>query len=208
MRRWILAAAMACAAAGAGAQSLTPEQLKAMIDQRVAAQNPYQELLNDPDPARSMAAMEIMMESGDAVLFRMALEFGVTAANPTVRRRAVEAFMSSGPVLTARFDGTNSKGDDFVKRIRQFGGNIGPDGIAFIRFDIGQYEATKQCYLWEGSDNCAVSVNADGVFLSGNFGGYNTVSARLALNESGELVGSSALGSVQDAIPTTIRIID
>lgn len=44
-----------------------------MVDQQMSNLNPYQELLNNPDPARSLAAMKVMLESGDEALVRMAL---------------------------------------------------------------------------------------------------------------------------------------
>ena len=34
-----------------------------MLDEQKSTPNPYAELLNDPDPARSSGAMKIMMES-------------------------------------------------------------------------------------------------------------------------------------------------
>lgn len=101
--------------AGATAQSLTPEQLQAMIDQRVNQQNPYQTLLADPDPERSLAAMQIMLESGDKNLIRLGLQFGLLSPNPQVRRIAVEAYIATSPVLTLRLDGTNVKDRDYAQ---------------------------------------------------------------------------------------------
>ena len=97
MKRLFLAATLIPLATIATAQTLTPEEISALVDKRMKELNPYQNLLNDPDPDRSLAAMQIMMESGDPDLTRMALEFGLLSPNPSVKRIAFEAWLSTGP---------------------------------------------------------------------------------------------------------------
>ena len=141
MLRSSLLALSLCASAAFG-QSLTPDQIRGLIDERVNSLNPYAELLNDPDPARSLAALRIMMESGDDTLVQMALEFGLLSADPVVRRTAFESFLSTGPILSIRFDGSaHQDTGQFASwvTVSAWSGTVGPDHIAFWRVPIGDY---------------------------------------------------------------------
>lgn len=70
-----------------------------MVDKRAAAADPFQALLNDPNPIRSMAAMELMIESGVPHLVRTAVDFGLLSALPEIRRAAVFGFLTTRPTL-------------------------------------------------------------------------------------------------------------
>jgi hypothetical protein len=197
---------------GATAQSLTPEQLQAMIDQRVNQQNPYQTLLADPDPERSLAAMQIMLESGDKNLIRLALQFGLLSPNPQVRKTAVEAYIATGPVLTLRLDGANVKDNRYLDMVRaHLGGVVDPDRIGFARLDVGELSEDGSCYLQAEKRNCLFTVNSDGVFLSA-IGEVRSstivVNARLIVNDSGQLEGAASLFGLDEAVPVTIQLLE
>lgn len=194
---------------GALSQSLTPEELEAMIDERVNAQNPYQALLADPDPERSLAAMQIMLESGDSDLTRMALEFGLLSPNPTVRRIAVEAFMATGPVLSIRFDGTESDDSDFVDVIRStLSGTLDANGVGYAQTAVGPLSEDGSCFVDTVHGRCLVTINNDGLFLSITPGTYRYVTARMVVNDSGQLEGVANLRGVSEPIPITIQLLD
>lgn len=200
-----IVAALCLAATPVASQSLTADQLKALVDERVSAQNPFAELLNDPDPARSLAAMEIMLESGDAPLVRMALEFGLLSTNPTVRRTAVEAFLTTKPVLSIRFDGSALDGERYYKtRMTGEGVTLTPEGIGYWRMKVGEYDAEKGCFLLASGSGCFVTVNSDGVILQN--AGYMT--GRLVINDTGGLEGSATLYQVDTPLPVSVRLID
>lgn len=197
-------------AASATAQSITPDELEAMINERVNAQNPYQSFLADPDPQRSLAAMQIMLESGDDDLVRMALEFGLLSPNPTVRRIAVEAFMATGPILSIRFDGSATEDNDYVSFVRsRMSGTVDPDGVGFARATVGPLSGDGNCFVDTYRGACLVTVNSDGVFLSGHLGASSPwFSARMIVNDEGQLEGTASLYNVSDPIPVTIQLLD
>lgn len=186
------------------AQSLTVEELRAKIDQRVAAVNPYQELLADPDPARSMAAVEIMLESKDVVLERMAIEFGLLSSSPAVRRRALDAYLAAGPSLTMRLDGSKTESPSFAQLLRgSWRGSVDADGVAYTTWKVGGFDESEGCYLFEGYSQCFVKVSANGVAISGS-----NLSAQLQNDGSGTLSGVASLGGVTESIPITIDLVD
>jgi len=59
----IIASAIMSYATFASAQ-MTPEDLKAQVDSRSGNLSGFQELLDDPNPRRSLAAVEGMLASG------------------------------------------------------------------------------------------------------------------------------------------------
>lgn len=192
------------AAVPLSAQTLTPEQLRAMVDERVATQNPFEELLNDPDPARSLAAMEIMLESGDSTLTRMALEFGLLSTNPTVRRTAVEAYLKSKPVLSLRFDTSVTESRNLQGTIQRMSGTLSPEKIAYVRMQVGEYNTDNKCYMLMSGADCFLTVNADGILLQNE----GWVSGRVEIGEAGGLEGSALLWNVSESIPLTIQLLD
>lgn len=206
----VLAAIMVASSlfgAAATAQSLSPEEIKAMIDQRVSALNPYQELLNDPDPARSLSAMQIMLESGDKDLTRMALEFGLLSPNPAVKRAAFESYLMSGPIISIRFDGSKVKDTDFDNRMRDdWNGNLTPERIGYWRIGVGEMLSDKKCHAnthRNFTDSCFVTVNADGVFLT-----PHNMSGRGVIDDNGVLAGFATLTYVDEPVPFTIQLLD
>jgi len=204
MKRLLLAAVVFPFATFVSAQSLTPEELTALIDKRVKALNPYQNLLNDPDPDRSLAAMQIMMESGDKDLMRMALEFGLLSPNLSVKRIAFETWLSSGPVMSFRFDGTDIKDRHYSNTVRSsWNGTI--DGTTgYWRIQVGKRIEEKRCYAnTYDIDKCFITVNSDGVFLT-----PRSFNARGALTDDGRLDGVGSMYNVDEPVPFSVQLID
>lgn len=210
MSRYLCTAAIIAAFAGASfAQSLTPEQIAAMVDEKVNGQSPYAALLNDPDPERSRAAMQIMLESGDPELVRMALEFGLLSTDPTVKRTALEAYLTTKPVLSIRFDGSGlgenrSDPANFQSRMTGQDATHTPDGQGYWRMQVGDYNAENKCFLLSNGNGCFVTVNSDGVMLQ--FEGW--MSARTVVGDAGDLEGSATLYQVRSPVPVSVKLLD
>ncbi|MBK0328408.1 hypothetical protein I5535_14050 [Rhodobacteraceae bacterium F11138] len=191
-----------------GAQTPTPEEIAAMVDKRVSERNPYAELLNDPDPQRSLAAMQIMLEGGDADLRRMALEFGVLSPNPVVRRSAVESYLKSGPVLTLKFEGGDDPGANYSSTVQgYYSGSTEPGNIGYWKIQVGEFSPESGCYLHVNARaGCFVTVNSNGVYLTHDQ--YDLLAARTNVNDAGLLEGYAKIYQVADPIPVTVQLID
>ncbi|MEM6727379.1 MAG: hypothetical protein AAF618_02655 [Pseudomonadota bacterium] len=208
-RSLFASACIALSGASAGAQSLTPEEVAALVDQRLNELNPYQSLLADPDPDRSFAAMQIMLESGDPVLMRMAIEFGLLSPNSAVRREAVEALLSSGPILTVVIDASGSEDlRNFGWNINRLAGTSDAENKGYIRLAVGEKSEEAECFLWRETSTCLFTVNADGVFLNVENSGTRFVVSRLTSDDAGNLVGSATLYNTKGSFPASIRLID
>ena len=186
------------------AQSLSPEDISKLVDKQMSDLNPYQALLNDPDPQRSQAAMKIMLESGDRSLQNMALEFGLLSPNPTVKRAAFEGYLATGPILSLKFDGSAVKDGDYKNIITgNYNGTL-DNGIGYWRVPVGKYLAEQKCYSSSVDENeCFITVNSDGVFVT-----PQRFNGRAVVSETGTLEGSGSIYAVEEPVPFTVQLID
>ncbi|MEL6574220.1 MAG: hypothetical protein AAFQ64_21460 [Pseudomonadota bacterium] len=198
----LIASVFACS--GAYSQSLSVEELQAQIDARVEALNPYQELLADPDPDRSMAAMDIMITSGDPILVDMAIEFGLLSSNPDVREMALNGFLATGPTLTIAFDGSVTDDSAFRRvLLGSWQGAEGENSVVYATWKIGPFNEALSCYEFDGySGQCYMRISPGGVSLSGS-----NLSGQLSNDGSGQLNGTVSINAVPEPIPTTINLL-
>lgn len=192
------------AAVPVSGQSLSPEDISKIVDQRMNDLNPYQILLNDPDPDRSRLAMQVMLESGDTELVRMALEFGLLSPNPGVKRTAFEAWLKTSPILSFRFDGTDIKDTDFENIVKGYWNGTISDSVGYWRIAVATFIDEKKCYSNDYRPNeCFITVNSDGVFLT-----PDRLNARAVISEAGRLEGAGTMYAVDEPVPFTIQLVD
>lgn len=185
-------AALLLAMGAAQAQSISVEDLRAQVDERVGEMNGYQELLSDPNPARAIAAMEIMMGSGDATLQRMAVEFGIFSTNPSVRAAALKAYLDAKPTLTVFVTLGEAFEEDqrsWVQgQINRLGGTAGDGQEGFLSIPVGAYDAAQSCYTYASDEReCLMRVSDQVASIR-----LLRIWSALSMNEAGELVGAAS----------------
>ncbi len=186
------------------AQSLSPEEIAAIIDEKVNNLNPYQALLNDPDPERGRLAMEVMLDSGDPELVRLALGFGLLSPNPTVKRTAFETWLKTGPILSLRFDGAEVKDTSFAGTVTSNWNGTLSDGVGYWRIAVGEFLPEQKCYAnTYHKDKCFITVNSDGVFLTPQY-----MNARATITDAGVLEGTGTMYAVDEPVPFSVQLID
>ena len=201
MRAVIIAISVALASPALG-QSISASDIAGQIDSKLAGQSEYRALLDDPDPRRSRAAMQIMMESGDVDLSRMALDFGMTSTDPVVRRLALEAFLNSRPALQVTFDGRGLDGDrHFKSNLSRLGGTVSANGFGFASLRLGEWDEEKSCWLWNGATDCGARLTDAGASIT-ILGSWS----QLFLNENGDLQGETNLHNVAQPVAFLIPV--
>lgn len=68
--------------------ALTPSDINSMIDERQNSLRGYRDRLNDPDPNRSLAALQAILKSDDAELKRHAIAVGLFSGSKELSRAA------------------------------------------------------------------------------------------------------------------------
>lgn len=189
------------------AHSLTPEELRAKLDERASEVISFQTLLNDPDPVRSRAAMELMIESGNPALIRTAVEFGLQSAVAETRLSAFRAFLNTRPTLLINLDIAKAEDESFESRFKEStGGSVLGGSIATYAINIGSFDAEKNCYVRSRQEkHCAIQIAPNGISAQKANSNFWTVSY-LVLQEDGTLSGSTNVGRVDGGFPTTVRI--
>lgn len=211
MFRSLLSVAAFISAIGGGAiaQSLTPEDIQKLVDDELSKANPYEALLGDPDPERSLAAMKIMLASGEDDLVKVALEYGLFSPNPELRQLALSGFLASEPVLTLRLDGSNADERWFEAHVvSTLNGFVDPMSIGFYRIDVGPKSEDGVCHTRKEHAGCFVTINSNGIFLAVPHGGSTRLRSVMEINDAGQLVGMARVERVDELIPLSIQLID
>lgn len=184
---------------------LSAEELAAVIDNRVSELAPYQALLNDPDPDRSRAAMEIMLASGDSALVQAAIQFGFQASDTTLQRMSAKAVLDTGVPLTIELSGVpEDEAANFSERVRGYHkAAVSPDGVAYVSIAIGEFDPDKGCYKTQGNSTCIASLNADGIFIT-----HGQLDARLGFGVGGALSGAAAIPNVDTPLVAELRLTE
>lgn len=184
---------------------MSAEELTAMIDSRVAELAPYQALLNDPDPDRSRAAMEIMLASGDAALVRDAIEFGFQASDTTLQRMSAKAVLDTGVPLTIALSGVpEDETENFATRVRGYHqAAVSPDGVAYVSIEIGAFDVEKGCYLKRVGSGCIANLNGDGIFIT-----HSQLDVRLGFGVGGALSGAATIPNVAPPLVAELRLTE
>jgi len=211
----IIASAMVSFATVAFAQ-MTPADLKAQIDSRSGNLSGFQELLDDPDPRRSLAAVEGMLASGDRNLERMALAFALTNPEPAIRATALEHHFAKLPAVAIRVDASKLSDDEmanFVQVLERIGGTIGPDKIGSFNYQPAAYSEEKGCYPHASyKELCALRLGQD--FLSLYFFAKFKMNGRwvnLRADETGVLRGGANFDYNDESagsVPMTVRLLN
>lgn len=183
-------------AAPSVAQTLSVDEIRALVTERVSEKDEYRALLQDEDPERSLAAMQIMLGSGDNDLQRMALEQGLFSPNPVVQRTALQSFFASGAVLNVMLEPGEAKDNNYFQRnIASWSGSIDAEGRGHLSLLTGEWDEASSCWLYRTSNGCFVRLSDANVMLN-LWNSWWSVK----LNESGELTGSGSMPNVATAV--------
>jgi hypothetical protein len=183
MKHVFLSAAVAMAAAQASGQSLSVDDIRAQIAAEQSQPNPYEELLADPDPFVARRAMQIMIESGDEVLRRIAIDFGVNSPDPEFRHLALLAWFQSNPRMEIVFENNGSPADQYREVARWRGSEPDSQGRFIWITQITGYNAEATCFM-SGRD-CLFRHTPNGAWIN-----QANVWQEIAINNQGELAGN------------------
>ena len=196
------ALALIIAAGTSQAQAISAADIAAMVDERMGSVDEYAELLNDADPDRSLAAMQIMIGIDDAQISRMALQHGLTSTNPAVRRTALKAYFDTAPVLNIFIDGSSLDRERLTGSINQRSGTVDGSGTAFLSYKVGAFDEKEGCYDFHSNANyCLVTLSESNVSV-GLWGRWTP----LNLNAEGSLVGMVQVDRITPSVPVTIPV--
>jgi len=188
-----------CLALPASAQQ-TAADILSQLDGVEAELRQLNDILTGPNEERALAAMRLMLASGDPALERMALRAGLSSTSGVARGVALEAYLSAMPTVVAFATAQSDNPDGFRNWIEGVG-SVSSDATGSFPIEVGPITEDGSCYgTRKYPRNCYVRIGGTEVsFLIGGSWG----SARL--NENGELVGAISNGTYRTG-PIALRI--
>lgn len=198
--RMILIAASVSFSSAAAAQSISVEDLQKQIDAELTKGSEYISLLNQPDTKRALAAMKVMMASGDPELVQIAADYGLYSANPAVRAEALRGYFATNPRVDFFLSRKGSKGD-FNKAMEElFQAEANADGTVATAVTIGEYQPENDCYLNQRKD-CWLQIRPEAIRFK-----LHRVWNELSFTDDASLVGSVNAGWGATEVPLRIQL--
>jgi hypothetical protein len=168
------------------------DDLNAQVDERVKKLSTFEDALAHPDPRRALAAMQIMIEEGDADQRRMAIRAGLYSTDLAIRSTVLRAIFNGGPNLIVHLEPVGDKVNQyFGRKIANLNGTVQPDRTATVVRRIGAWDPERQCWQDSSDRTCWVKLNADIVSF------FLDSWAQLTLDKQGNLTGPANFSNTQ-----------
>lgn len=205
--RLVIAGLLAALFALPGFAQTTLDEITAQLDSQTSELEQVDALLADPDPNRRIAAMELLLESGNPVFVSRATEAGLFSSDTEMQAAALAAIFDAGGPFKLVIDMTAGSEDETgIKRW------IGPNGSwdeaeteATYIFRTDPYAPEGQCWPVAGEDRCSIRMSGRTVSIND----WRNTAGTFELNASGVLVGSMRYtNGTYNAAPATIPLIE
>lgn len=192
-------------------QALSLEELAAKVDERSQTLGGYEDFLMDPDPKRAMAALQVMLESGDDTLVQMALSHGLTSPDFAIRQTALKAYFAGKPNLAISVTAAGLAEDEKTlsamdSMFRALNGSWGANGTGSLSLKVGEWSEELGCNVrGDAAEICATRTSATSVsiYISSSNQSVPSQWVQMTPNDKGYLEGSF-IGST--SVPGTSRI--
>lgn len=172
----------------ASAQSSLAD-IKAKLDGHSSELAEVDAMLADPDKNRRIAAMELLLQSGNPVFIQRAKEAGLFSSDIEMQMAALKAIFDGGGPFTLMMDLTKAKEEQTAARawLSTHGGTWDETGtIGTVTFATGDFDPKRKCWILREGRSCAITLSAITVSLAGWHDGSGT----LKLNAEGALRGT------------------
>ena len=103
--------ALACILACPTLAQVSLDELDEAANKTDAEMSEFRKRLNDPDPDRALAALELLITRGDAMQRRLAIGHGLSSTDRAIRETTLRAIFDSKPTFRAVFVPTCGKTD-------------------------------------------------------------------------------------------------
>lgn len=184
------------------AQATSAADIAAMVDEKMSGIDEYAALLSDPDPERSLAAMQIMIGLDDPQVSRMALQHGLTSTSPAVRWAALKGFFDSGANIGVYLDGSALDLANFTSYVTSKGGTVDGDSIGYLTYKVGPFDPENSCYDYNPNPSyCLIKLTEDAVSIQ-MWGRWSP----MQLDAEGNLRGAIQVDRMTPAAPAMIPV--
>lgn len=201
-----LATALCMSSNGVQAQ-LSRAEIEASIDSRVGELEWADQLLSHPEPNRRVAAMEVLLKSGDVTLARRAREFGLFSDDHLLRQLAVKAIFEAGGAFRIETDAPHDGSTNMTEVMRAFGGAVDGEGRGSIQFVLsGEFDSKEMCWLRGASRVrlCVLRPTGDSIHLAE----WSNTTGQFKLDDEGVLRGFILFRNTGLPVAARIPLLD
>jgi hypothetical protein len=210
-RATFVTAAFACLmlAASDGSAQVSLDEIEEAVGGRLGDYERVEQLLGHPDRNRAMAAMELLLASGDPTYVRMAREFGLYSSDPNVRQLALRAVLDAGGAFRLVIDPPSENSTDTRRAASAFGGSVSDEGRVSIPFQVksGGFNQTESCWS-DMRGSCTLRATGSTVHLTSWRQSNVTLTGEFSLDDSGTLVGHILANSQGNPVRAAIPMLD
>lgn len=167
-------------------------------------------MLADVDPNRRLAALQLLIASGNPVYMKRAKEVGLLSSDPEMQRVALAATFDQGGPFRLELDLSNAGEAEGVlrDRIADYNGNVDETRkLGQVTFSTGPYDPAMKCWPFPGDDNCAIIPSGAAYSLNG----WRYGAGSLQLQPDGTLLGSFSVnrsGSSRLSAPARVPLAE
>lgn len=197
--------ALALSVTGAAAQ-FSLDEIEANVGSLSDEMTRVDALLGDADPNKRLAAMDMLIRSGNVDYAARAKEVGLFSSDKQMQRRALAAiFDAGGPfridVLLQGLDEDKTRAREFVKG--QDGSFRDNDTVGSVLLYTGEYSAELACWPVRKRSECAITPTGDHYIVSG----YYAFTGSFSLNAEAALTGSANYYN-RDTFPIRVNLVE
>jgi hypothetical protein len=193
-------------AGGASAQSSISD-ITAQLDARFSEMTQVDALLADEDANRRLAAMELLIKSGNPVYAKRATEVGIFSSDVELQRAALRAvFDAGGPFrILINYGGSTDEQNGIKRWLGSNGSWNDTTKIATYIFQTTSFDDKQQCWTFKDSSRCAFTMIGSTISIDT----WSNAVGNFELDTSGKLVGIFRYSNGNyAAVPATIPIVE
>lgn len=189
IRRTVLIAIAALFVTGSApsfAQSSLAD-IEKKLSEKTSELDRVDELLSSENRNKRIAAMELLILSGNPVFANRAKEIGLFSADPEMRSKALQAvFNSGGPFrLVLELNG-DLESNRMGQWLSQRGSWDSEAKFGNYTFTVDPFDKKKNCWRFKGYSSCAIYLTGDTISLQD----WSSASGSLTLGREGRLEGT------------------
>ncbi|MBH0239519.1 hypothetical protein [Methylobrevis albus] len=183
----------------------TLDEIKKQLSSQKSELDEVDALLAQEDKNLRIAAMELLLKSGNPSFVQRAKETGLFSSDPELQRAAVAAiFEAGGPfrlvadLTTAPEEKTKAKA--WLSYVR--GALTVDEKVGTYVFQTGPYDKSKQCWPFKEGRNCAFTLAGAAISLAE----WRGVTGELTLSSDGVLAGALRSTDFSNTIPFPVSV--
>ena len=163
------------------------EEMDAAMQSRDAELAAFQERLNDPDPERALAALNLLITKGDVDQRRLAIRHGLYSTDTAIRATTLRAIFDSSPTLVMKMSPVPDEPSVYYFRnVAQANGTLSEDNASEVLRKVNGYDEKEHCWTIAVGvrSTCYIRMRGEVVslFFGDRWGQYS-------LNATGQLEG-------------------